>query len=90
MTGQDKYEFYPSKVHSLSLSLYIYIYISKSLRNDNFYLYNILTSDLAELSNEKCTCVNNRCIRSKISEDNLDYGWVELGADMTLTEAGGC
>ena len=33
---------------------------------------NILTSDPAELSNKKCTRVNNRCIRSKISGDNLD------------------
>ena len=28
---------------------------------------NILTSDPAGLSDEKCTSVNNRCIRSKIS-----------------------
>ena len=50
---------------------------------------NILTSDSAELSHKKCTCVNNRCIRSKISGDNLYCGWVELSADATLTEAGG-
>ena len=30
---------------------------------------NILTSDPAELSEKKCTCVNNRCIRSKILGD---------------------
>ena len=50
--------------------------------------YNILTSDPAELSNKKYTCVNNRCIQSKISGDNLDCERVELGADVTLTEAG--
>ena len=33
------------------------------------YLCNILTSDLARLSDEKCTCVNNRCIRAKLSGD---------------------
>ena len=49
---------------------------------------NILTSDLAELSNMKYTCVNNRCIRSKISGDNLGRERVELSADATLTEAG--
>ena len=53
-------------------------------------LCNILTSDPAELSNKKCTCVNNRRIRSKISGDNLDCGRVELSADATLTEACGC
>ena len=49
---------------------------------------NILTSDLAELSNKKLTCVSNRCIRSKMSGDNIDCGPVELGVDATLTEAG--
>ena len=39
---------------------------------------NILTSDPAELSNKKCTCVNNRCIRWKISGDNIDCWRVEL------------
>ena len=34
-------------------------------------IYCILTSDQAKLSNEKCTCVNNRCIRSKISGGTL-------------------
>ena len=38
---------------------------------------------LAELSNKSCTCVNNRCIRSKISGYNLDSGRAELGADVT-------
>ena len=50
---------------------------------------NILTSDPTELSNKKFFCVNNRCIRSKISRDNLDCERVELGADAMLTEAGG-
>ena len=31
--------------------------------------------------NKKCTCVNNRCIRSKISRYNLDRGRVELSAN---------
>ena len=46
---------------------------------------NILTSDSAEQSNKKYTSVNNRCLRSKISGDNLDCGRVELSADATLT-----
>ena len=46
---------------------------------------NILTSDPAELSDEKCTCVNNRCIRSKISGDNLDCGQVELSVNCDAT-----
>ena len=45
------------------------------------YCCCILTSDPAKLSNEKCTCVNNRCIRSKISGDQgrtwLSRGWIE-------------
>ena len=48
---------------------------------------NILTSDPAKLSDEKCTCVNNRCIRSKISGDNLDCRRVELSANVTLTRS---
>ena len=39
----------------------------------------------AELSNKRYTCVNNRCIRSKISGYKLDCGRVELGADVTPT-----
>ena len=50
-------------------------------------LCNILTSDPAELSNKKCTCVNNRCIRSRISGDNLDCRRVELGADVRPTRS---
>ena len=46
-----------------------------------------MTSDLAELSNKKCNSVNNRCIRSKISGDNLDFLWVELGVDVTSTRS---
>ena len=46
---------------------------------------NILTSDPAKLSNKKCTCVNNRCISSKISGDNLECRRVEFGANVTLT-----
>ena len=42
-------------------------------------LCNILTSDPAELSNKKCTCVNKRCIRSKISW--LWTGWIEWRCD---------
>ena len=37
----------------------------------------------AELSIKRCTCVNNRCIRSKISRYNLDCGRVEFGAIVT-------
>ena len=55
----------------------------------DYHNCNILTSNPADLSNKKCTGVNNRCIRSKISGDNLDCGRVELGADVTLSEAGG-
>ena len=33
------------------------------------------------LSDEKCTCVNNRCIRSKILRDNLDCRRVELSVN---------
>ena len=42
---------------------------------------NIMTSDPAELSNKKCTCVNNRCIRSKISGHTLTVdglNWVHM------------
>ena len=48
-------------------------------------LCNILTSDPAELSDEKCTCVNNTCIRSKLSGDNLDCRRVELSANCDAT-----
>ena len=41
----------------------------------------------AKLPNKRCTCVNNRCIRSKISGDNLDCGQVELDADVTPTRS---
>ena len=41
----------------------------------------ILTSDPAELSDEKCTCVNDKCIRSNISGDNLDCRRVELSVN---------
>ena len=51
---------------------------------------NILTSDPAEVSNNKCTSVNNRCIRLKISGGNFDCGRVELSADATLAEVGEC
>ncbi len=40
---------------------------------------------MAELSIKRCTCVNNRCIRSKISRYNLDRGRVEFGAIATPT-----
>ena len=56
---------------------------------NHLQICNILTSDPAELSNKTCTRVNNRCIRSKISGDNLDCDRVELGVDATLTEVGG-
>ena len=51
---------------------------------DWFSHCNILTSDPAGLSDEKCTCVNNRCIRAKISGDqgitlNVDVlNWVQM------------
>ena len=48
---------------------------------------NILTSDRAGLSDEKCTCENNRCIRSKISGDNLDCRRVELSTNVTLARS---
>ena len=41
----------------------------------------LLTSDLAGLSDEKCTCVNNRCIRSNISGITLTVdglNWVRI------------
>ena len=44
-----------------------------------------MTSDPARLSDEKCTCVNNRCIRSKISGDNLDCRRVELSVKCDAT-----
>ena len=37
--------------------------------------------------NKKCTCVNNRCIRLKISGDNLDSRRVELSVNVTLTRS---
>ena len=37
--------------------------------------------------NKKCTRVNNRCIRSKISGDNLDCRRVELSANVTLARS---
>ena len=36
---------------------------------------------------KKCTCVNNRYIRSKVSGDNLDCRRVELSANMTLARS---
>ena len=36
---------------------------------------------------KKCTCVNNRCIRSKISGDNLDCRQVELSTNVTLARS---
>ena len=41
-------------------------------KKKNLNSCNILTSDPAEQSNKKCTSLNNRCFRSKISGDNLD------------------
>ena len=37
--------------------------------------------------NKKCTCVNNRCIRSIISGNNLDCRRVELSANVTLARS---
>ena len=37
--------------------------------------------------NKKCTCVNNRCTRPKISGDNLDCWRVELSANVTLARS---
>ena len=36
---------------------------------------------------KKCTCVNNRCIWSKISGDNLDCWRVELKTNVTLARS---
>ena len=36
---------------------------------------------------KKCTCVNNRCIRSKISGDGLDCRRVELCVNVTLARS---
>ena len=49
--------------------------------------WNILTSDPVMLSDQKCTCVNNRCIRSKISGDNLDCRRVELSTNVMLARS---
>ena len=51
---------------------------------------NILTSDPADLSNKKCTCVNNRCIRSKISGDTLTVdglSWVQMRRSLKLVDS---
>ena len=48
---------------------------------------SILTSDPAWLSDEKHTCVNNRCIRSRGSGNNLDYRRVELSTNVMLTRS---
>ena len=54
----------------------------------NFTFWQVVTYwHPAELSDEKCTCVNNRCIRSNISGDNLDCQRVELSANVTLTRS---
>ena len=37
--------------------------------------------------NKKCTCVNSRCIRSKISGDGLGCRWVEWSANVTLARS---
>ena len=47
--------------------------------------YSVTYWPSAKLSNKRYTCVNNRCIRSKISGYNLDCGRVELGTDVTPT-----
>ena len=46
-----------------------------------------MTSNPTELSDEKCTCGNNRWIRSNISGDNLECRRVDLGANMTLARS---
>ena len=51
----------------------------------NFSICSMLTSDPAELSDEKFTSVNNRCIRSKISGDNLNCRQVQLSANCDAT-----
>ena len=58
-------------------------YPAEGLVNIYKWKCNILTSDPVELSNKKCTCVNNRCTRSKISGDNpwLWTGWIECRCD---------
>ena len=40
-----------------------------------------------ELSIKRCTCINNRCIRLKISGYHLDCGRVEFGVDATPTRS---
>ena len=37
--------------------------------------------------NKKCTCVNNRCIQSKISGDNLECWQVELSVNVMLARS---
>ena len=92
-----------SRSLSLSLYIYIYPHIVNSTFSLEFYLFYFLHNNSqlyiiiihnnvtywpsAELSNKKCTCVNSRYIRSKISGYNLDCGRVELGADMTPTRS---
>ena len=65
------------------------VYLANKSNKKTFIrcLCNIFTSDPGELSNKKCTCVNNRCIRSKISGYNLDCRRVELSANVTLTRS---
>ena len=64
-----------------------YTYICIYIYNINIFspkiqqYCKILISDPAELSNKKCTCLNNRCMRSKISGDNLTVdglSWVQM------------
>ena len=50
---------------------------------NNFRVVNVTYWPSTELSIKRCTCVNNRCIRSKISGYHLDLltGWIRCNCD---------
>ena len=60
---------------------------TRPVKDASFELETVTYWRSVELSNKRCTCVNNRCIWSKISGYNLDCGWVELGTDVTPTRS---
>ena len=83
--------------HICMSGVYSPIYLSSKWQLGSVYLCQttfkstIIHQDLTQLvlhigprlscQNKKCTCVNNRCIRSKISGDNLDYWRVKLSVN---------
>ena len=73
----------PKETVAAIMMLYKNTKVKVGSPDENTDFCNILTSDPAELSNKKCTGVNNSCIQSKISGDNCGLtvdglNWVQM------------